>query len=54
MTTAAKRTINMVHYPLGDVTDPRELQEYLDEIDTGVAAAVAGPASDNRASPGHG
>lgn len=34
------RTINLVHYPLADDTDPQELGAYLDGIDTAVAARV--------------
>lgn len=34
------RTINMVHYPGGDETDPQELGAYIDAIETDVAACV--------------
>lgn len=50
MSTARKRTISMVHFPEGDETDPQQLDEYLDSIDTAVAAKVGGStgATDNR------
>lgn len=34
------RTINLVHYPAADDTNPQELGAYLDGIDTAVAARV--------------
>jgi hypothetical protein len=45
VSTKDQRTINMVHYPLADDSDPRDLSEYLDDIDAAVAANVVGPAS---------
>ncbi len=44
MSTATKdqRTINMVHYPLGDKDNPQELQEYLDTIDATAASKIGG------------
>lgn len=50
MSTARKRTISMVHFPEGDESDPQQLDEYLDSIDTAVAAKVGGStgATDNR------
>ena len=39
---ADQRTINMVHYPLADDSDPNELGEYLDTLrgDVDTLAAV--------------
>lgn len=50
MSTKDQRTINMVHYPLGDDTDPRDLSEYLDDIDTATASKIGGTVgtTDNR------
>lgn len=39
------RTINLVHYPLGDSTDPRELGAYLDAIEVDIAAIITDLAS---------
>jgi len=43
--SADARTINLVHYPSGDSTDPRELGTYLDGLDTAIAAAATALAS---------
>ena len=42
MSTKDQRTINMVHYPLGDSANPQELGDYLDTIDTTAAAKIGG------------
>ena len=47
MSTAAKRTINMVHYPLADDTNPQQLDDYLDTIDTNVTAKIGGSTGSN-------
>ena len=50
MSQANQRTISGVHYPLGDSTNPQNLQDYLDDIDTSVAGKIGGStgANDNR------
>jgi hypothetical protein len=47
MSTASDRTNAAVHHPLGDASNPQNLQDYLDSIDTSVAAKIGGSTGSN-------